>query len=382
MGAMSPRGRKALSIALKVLLLCTVVEVPCAFATAWLERRGFYYVAQHPKGFRFYMKQRDPELGWVKPADPRELAHLDASGARKLPAFPDVTAKACVSLYGDSFTWGQEIDDEHTWANYLAQHAGCRVADWGVPAYGTDQAYMRFLRAKDDKTPVVLLGILSENVLRNVNVYRGLLPSIVQFGLKPRFVLDEGGALRLVPLPSPTAAEMHAIEERPEDHLPNEFFVPGGPSGITRRTFPYALSLARLFFQYRIRAQMAGVPAFAPFYDPRHPSGALGVTAGIARAFRGEAEGRGAFAGVVMFPTGPDIEVHRKKGTWTYQPLLDAMARDGIPYLNTGEAIEEALHVGDLCSIYRGCLKGHFTARGNRIVGGAVYAWLKSLGKV
>ena len=328
------------------------------------------------------MAQRDPELGWSRPMEPKELVHLDPSGARTLPAFPDPATRPCISLYGDSFAWGQDIDDEHTWANFLATRAGCRVADYGVPAFGTDQAYLRFMRAKDDRPPVLLLGILSENVLRNVNVFRGLLPSRVHFGLKPRFVLDEGGALRLVPIPSPTEAEMNAIIDRPEDHLVHEFFAPGGPSGVTRRTFPYTLSLLRMFFNYRIRAQVARVPAFAPFYDAGHPSGALGVTSAIARAFRDEAQARGAFGGVVMYPTGPDIEVYRRKGRWDYQPLLDAMERDGIPYVNTGDALAAALRTGNLCTLYKHCTTGHFTARGNRVVGGVVYEWLRKLGKV
>ena len=63
---------------------------------------------------------------------------------------------------------------------------------------------------------------------------------------------------------------MVAIVERPEDNLEHEFFVPGGPSGITRRRFPYSLSLVRLFFQYRIRAQMRRVPVHAPFYEAGH----------------------------------------------------------------------------------------------------------------
>jgi len=65
-------------------------------------------------------------------------------------------------LYGDSFTEGSGVDPEHAWSNVLSQLLHCRVANFGVSGYGTDQAYMRFLNNQRDPARVVVLGFLSE----------------------------------------------------------------------------------------------------------------------------------------------------------------------------------------------------------------------------
>ena len=33
----------------------------------------------------------------------------DASGSRIVPAFPDPAGDSCAALFGDSFTWGDEV---------------------------------------------------------------------------------------------------------------------------------------------------------------------------------------------------------------------------------------------------------------------------------
>jgi hypothetical protein len=76
-------------------------------------------------------------------------------------------------MYGDSFVFGSAVDDEHSWGNQIAKRLSCRVQNFGVPGYGTDQAYLRFLHNDADQAPQVILNILFENVARNVNQNRG-----------------------------------------------------------------------------------------------------------------------------------------------------------------------------------------------------------------
>jgi hypothetical protein len=370
------RGRLK-GLLLRALLVIASVEIPSCLGGAYLARQGFFYTLPSDEHVASYLTHgRDPEVGWL-PSLP-----LDASGARPLPAFPDPLAPVCVTVYGDSFAWSDEVDDEHAWPNVLARRAGCRVTGYGVPAYGTDQAYLRYLQNGTDRAPVALLGILSENVTRNINQYRRLLSLRSEFGLKPRFLLGEDGELRLVPIPGKDEAEVRAIIARPEDHLPYDYFIPGGPSGTSRLQFPYSASLIGLFRDYRIRSFLGGRAYYEDFYDPGHPSKAVPLTAKIAESFQREAKKRGVHPGVVVIPLVQDLVSHRRSGKWTYEPLTRELDRLGVTYLDAGPPIEAALAGKNPCTIYTRCARGHFNEEGYRLFGEAVHAWLRGRGEL
>jgi hypothetical protein len=332
--------------------------------------------------FAAYAERRDPVLGWshAAPGSP-DATVADESGARRLPAFPDPAEPACISAYGDSFTWGSEVADEHTWANFLARRLRCRITDYAVPAYGTDQAYLRYLGKKSDVARVVLLGIYSDDVPRNVNRYRALVSPNITFGLKPRFVLDERGELVLLPVPLPDEAGMRAISEEAGSRLEHEYFQLGGPESLRRWEFPHALSLLRVAASWRTRQRLMHRALHEPFFDPAHPSGALPLTVAIAAAFQREAAQRGAFGAVMVIPAWEDMDAHRRTGRWIYQPLLDALAARGIPALDVGERLSEAPANDEYCSLYVGCRQGHFTPVAHRRMADAVHDWLAKLGK-
>ena len=104
-----------------------------------------------------------------------------------------------IALFGDSFTAGDEVSDDETWGHQLEiklNQAGIRteVLNFGVTAYGMDQAFLRWQKIGRDYAPdMVIFGFQPENLNRNVNIF-----SMLYFGRhppfsKPRFVLDAGG---------------------------------------------------------------------------------------------------------------------------------------------------------------------------------------------
>src|ERR1039458_517165 len=113
----------------------------------------------------------DEELGWP-PLNMAMSWPRDASGAKINRDFPDAS-RPCFSAYGDSFIWGEEVPLNDGWIEELSRRLGCRIANYGVSGYGTDQAYLRFRRLGADGAPVVLLGFVPEDIRRNVNQYRG-----------------------------------------------------------------------------------------------------------------------------------------------------------------------------------------------------------------
>ncbi|MFZ2088324.1 MAG: SGNH/GDSL hydrolase family protein, partial [Desulfobaccales bacterium] len=165
-------GRRLLFIGIILLVVAGLAEFMAYLKARQLVGHG---IAFNPlvtnESHRVYLGRSHPRLGWT-PAPEK----VDALGSRPIPAFHDpLTTRACVSLYGDSFTEGAGVDNEHAWSNVLSVLLDCRVANFGVSGYGTDQAYLSFAGNRTDAAKVVILGFLSENVMRNVNQLRNLI---------------------------------------------------------------------------------------------------------------------------------------------------------------------------------------------------------------
>jgi hypothetical protein len=272
----------------------------------------------------------------------------------------------CASLYGDSFTWASEVLDEEAWGNRVSRALGCRVANFGVPDYGSDQAFIRYRGNADDRSRVVVLSHLSENVLRNVNQYRALLYTGSLYGLKPRFVLGPRGALREIPLPGITSEEYPHFVNDPGRFLHHEFFVPDGPSGIRTLGFPYTLSIVSAFRHFHIQAQLRGVPWYADFYSPDHPSRGLEVTTAIIETFVREAIQRQQTPLPVILPTRLDFEHHVETGAWPHEPLVDALAKREIALLDVAPALDTLRGDVRLDALFSA--SGHYTPEGNALV--------------
>src|SRR5215469_15256294 len=102
----------------------------------------------------------DDELGWPSPRD-AVAPPRDRTGAKYIPDFAQ-SEPPCGSAYGPSFVWGNEIPLTEGWVEQLSRRLGCRVANYGVSGYGTDQAYVRFQRMQD-QAPVTFLGFSPEH---------------------------------------------------------------------------------------------------------------------------------------------------------------------------------------------------------------------------
>lgn len=94
-----------------------------------------------------------------------------------------------VSLYGDSFTFGSEVNDDQTWQHYLEEAAGFKVQNFGVGGYGPDQALFKLERnlERGIKTPVIILGIFSAGIPRVLSSFRPFnIPNAgLKLGFKP-----------------------------------------------------------------------------------------------------------------------------------------------------------------------------------------------------
>jgi hypothetical protein len=367
--ASAKNARKIFFWIILIVLTIGIIEASSFLVCLFFQRKGILYRPPVSKSYSNYIATRDVTAGWP---DPKTFGHdgrRDITGSRIIPAFSDPTKyTAWISLYGDSFTWSSEVDSEHAWSNILSKMTRTRVSNYGVPGYGTDQAFLRFFHNTDDQAQIVFLNHLSQNIMRNVNQYRELISPGDGSRFKPRYILDQRGHLALVRLPSFSETEYYGAIRNPERYLPHEFFVPGGPSGIQYFSFPYTWTTLKAFQNFHVKAVLLGRHvAHAEFYMPDHLSKALPITSGILTRFHEEARIRGKIPIITTIPTGRDLEFFRKKNYWPYQALIDQLSQQQIEVLNFGDGIMRHLGTKDIDVLFKN-ISGHFNETGYRIL--------------
>lgn len=149
----------------------------------------------------------DPTRGWALRPGIRDMPvfgdHVLNSNSRGLRgsreySYEKHAGTPRVLVFGDSFTFGEEVSDDQTYSHYLEQALpGVEVLNFGVHGYGHDQMLL-YLREEGVKyhPDVVVLGFLYDDMERNLLGFRDYA--------KPRFEL-RGGRLELrgVPVPPP-----------------------------------------------------------------------------------------------------------------------------------------------------------------------------------
>jgi hypothetical protein len=325
----------------------------------------------------------DDELGWPSPRD-AVAPPRDRTGAKYNPDFSQ-SDYPCASAYGASFVWGDNVPLADGWVEQLSRKLGCRVANYGVSGYGTDQAYVRFRRISQDQAPVTLLGFSPEHIMLDVNQHRGFVgygPSPIW--LKGRFVLDGEGRLQWIHRPRIDEKGFLDFLRDPAALLPHEYLLPDTADGPVTLRFPYTLSVARVALMPRLRVRFTGRPSWADFYKADHPSGALALTATIVEAFVREAEHRGKRALIVMLPGASSFRARAEFGQPEYAPLIAALAAKNIDVFDPGPALLSALGRRSYCELYTepADCNGHFGIEGSGIVADVVMAELRQRGLV
>jgi hypothetical protein len=385
----APRGRSILMYAVTLAIVFICIET-MSFVTITLikSKSVFEGVVYDPsrvaQNYDEYLIKRDINLGWgplPPPSGPiqAEDENTAADGTRHDPVF-SIDAQPCLSLFGDSFTWSDHVADKNAWGSILSTKLKCRVANFGVGGYGTDQAFLRF-RSLPPKGGVAFLNHLSANITRNVNQYQNLIYPGPYFAFKPRFV-DRNGGVELVPIPEVAAPDIRRFLKDPALYLANEYFLPGGPSGVQAIKFPYSLVLLKAIFQnHHVYTKLTGIPRYVEFYRPEHPSHGLDVTYGILRSFAREAAARGQIPVVTFIPTCGDLVYFNTTGVFPYGRLTKMIAAQNIRYIDFGERIAKRIKGSHPKNLYSACSShsgNHFNEVGYRLLAEIAFEYLMS----
>jgi lysophospholipase L1-like esterase len=277
-----------------------------------------------------------------------------------------------VATFGDSFTYGQQATNEQAWGNRLAERLNCRVANYGVPGYGVDQAYLRYgrKRAKIASASVVVIGFFPENIMRHVNQYVGFRVGRPNLLFKPRFVSDDG-SLQLHPPISREVFDENKLNESPAELLPHEFFLPGSRYGPVPASFPYSLAAVRALMHPRVIASIRGRPSWIDLYQSERDSEPRDLTGKLIEAFARDVESSGKAPLVFVFANASSVRTFLETNEWPYQPILSFLAEIGIPYLHFGTKLAET-YGENVCDVFMketllGCT-GHYTPEGYAMV--------------
>ena len=243
----------------------------------------------------------DDLMGWTIGPNRRSADSLYASSLEGIRAphtdvtFAEATGKTRIALVGDSYTFGEEVAYEHTWGYFLEQALGpeFQILNFGVPAYGIDQAYLRFEKdVRMWKPNIVILGFINHDLIRTMSVYPFLRFSTWYLPFsKPRFILRDGVLERInvPPLPPEAIFSREAISE-----LPFLDYDSGYKPGDWQKRLYHLFSIARLFDSY--------FPSWSVKSPDVSDKATVSVNAAVLEAFIRSATQIGAIPIVAYFP--------------------------------------------------------------------------------
>lgn len=305
--------------------------------------------------------QLDGVLGWtLRPRFRSPQVTVDALGRRRAPDRPPAESGSLrLAAFGDSFTFGGDVADRDAYPEALARlDPGIDVANYGVPAYGLDQAFLRYQKERGAARPqVVVIGYLSENICRHVSVFRPFYNPNTVFPLsKPRY-LPDGQGLKLLRNPLPTPERYRRLLANPADVL-GEL----GRHDANYRTRPHAGPWDR--------SATVRLVKLAAQRSPASRDGCYGVdeafsvTTRLFSLFYETALRDGAQPVILIFPTREEVANWRGERRKRYAPLLSYLGGKGYRVVDAMEVLDGAnLSIDELIPAHLSPLANTLVAR-------------------
>ncbi len=326
----------------------------------------------------------DPILGWSPRPNSTGYGDLHRNNAQGIRGDLPVALSAAagvyrIALFGDSFTYGHEVDEKNSWGSSLGENlraagVNAEVLNFGVAGYGMDQAYLRWSEfGRQFEPDLVVFGFQPENAKRNLN----LLRPILYYGektpfFKPRFVLKDG-QLRVVNTPCiapdrivETLRSFEEWEEAQHEHYYDPWDY--------REHFWTSSRLGAFFVGVLLENRFTHRRRLEEFYAADSTPTRLAVR--IVESFRREVESKGSDFMVVNLPNERGLSDQLKGSSPRYQPLLERVSQVAV-VVDPTAVLMEATSDPSLRDLFEEFL--HYSVLGNRLVAGvAARAVLKS----
>jgi hypothetical protein len=243
------------------------------------------------------------------------------------------------------------------------ERPGLEVLNFGVPGYGLDQAYLRYLRDGRQFHPlIVIIGIYADDVNRGMSVWHPFMTG--EYGIpstKPRFRLADSLMLERNPLWSPTH---YATLLGRSDSVLTELGRRDYFYQVRERTSRWdALGLVRLVkLGLRVARENRDGTLRGAVLRPRDVAPRLAIA--VLKQFVARIRADGAQPLFVCFPDPYLLSRFRRDGSRAEAALSDAFPN--VPRVDLYPILSPA-DFGPY---------GHYTPRGNRKVASSIRAQL------
>ena len=329
----------------------------------------------------------DADLGWsITPngieagssegIDYEQLYRANSQGIRNSHEYQRIPTNDVVrvAVFGDSFSHGDDVQNDAAWtAVWGKSNSNIEVLNFGVPGYGTDQAYLHYQRDGKAFSPdIAVLGIMSENLNRNVNAFI----SFYGYGwpnTKPRFEFSDDGAFILHENAFRTPSDYRALI----DDLPTTLRKLGEHDWWYNAKYKPGVmdksSLYRLLHYGYILLQYPWVTDSQGLYNKE--SEHYKILLQIIQRFSEEALESNSIPVIVLFPAIEVLAQYRQDGSFAYSALVDDLKNQSIRHvdvLNGFIKYGEDLDVPEL-------VPGHYSVTGNKIAARYIDEELQSL---
>lgn len=304
----------------------------------------------------------------------REYTRVPAAGIRR------------VAIFGDSFAYGSEVSNTESWPALIEdEFPSLEMLNYAVPGFGTDQAFLRYMREGQDLSPhLAILSFSTVNLRRAVNVYRRFSSTKELPLVKPRFAFDARGKLEVRPSSFQSASDYRRLLTEP--HLVKElgrgdYWYTGAVyenwlydwSATVRLATNIWILLNRKLLDPN-RLLVGGL------FEPRVfnvNSEAFRIQTALLLAFHNEAMKAGIEPLIVIFPGQEDIARARLGKRTSYDPLINYLEIHDLVYLDCADVFVGLGHNFDLERLF--APGGHYSAKGNRLVAHFIGAALEEL---
>ena len=292
-----------------------------------------------------------------------------------------------IKAFGDSFTFGADVKNNETFEYIIEEKTGWECLNYGVGAYGTDQALLKY---KDNRirTQYTLLGILDENVARCVNVWLGYYWTTKKF-TKPRFAISEDGAVFLVNNPIQSSADGQKLKDiafvnslKRYDYWANYWERVNAPQELKWPATVTVFSHLGFFVRNtipivtdKLLPTYESATAQAEFYHLySRDSEGFKIMCYIVDEFIATADLKGEIPIVVVFPLTYSVDVLSKYGRSPYESLVDYLEEIECHFIDFGGIFRREEYIN-----YYLRHGGHFSVEGNEKVADELIACIQRL---
>jgi hypothetical protein len=317
----------------------------------------------------------DPVLGWRYRAGYRDsLNTINSQGLRGTRRYASQPPRGVVRVaaFGDAFVYGNDVADSAAWPALVERLVPrIEVLNYGVGGYGFDQAYLRFCSEGAALAPrIVVIGFVTDDLRDIVNVYRRFLSNRGIPFVKPRFMLDAGGQLVLLPNPLPRPSDYQRYLHSPERIVElgaHDYWY--RPAIYQDPLYDYSATV-RLLTNLWLRVEQR---YFAPDRLLRRgevnaSSTAFRIVMRLFERFAAAVRAAGARPIVVLFPDRQALEETRRGRETTFAFLVRELGARGIEYVDLTPAFRDAPGGINTWFLPVGNYSRHYAPAGNRII--------------